>query len=293
MKLSSLKGRVPGSGIPKGTITALVFLVLYCVVRGLYHYYDQTEILYFNKKDWIPIDSDEFRSPVIVYSEEIAKPTFDPMNVDENTLIRAGLKPYLAKRWIKFRNAGGKIRSRADLLKIYGIDSNWVAKANLVFKPESASPSKREFREVKSYLNQNLVKQEPIDVNKADSISLLKLPGIGPVLSHRIINFREHLGGFINSEQFFQVYGLAGKESQLFDKIYIGPISRKIRINDDSEEQLAHHPYISKKLANLICRYRKQHQQIHNIEELKKLPILNDSILGKLIPYLTFEKLPE
>tara|TARA_B000000565_G_scaffold249365_1_gene220690 strand:- start:67 stop:222 length:156 start_codon:yes stop_codon:yes gene_type:complete len=35
-----------------------------------------------------------------------------------------------------------------------------------------------------------------IELNKADAQDLLVLPGVGPVLSQRIVRFREALGGF-------------------------------------------------------------------------------------------------
>ncbi len=48
----------------------------------------------------------------------------------------------------------------------------------------------------------------PIDINKADTLTLQQLPGIGSKLANRIVLFRKKLGGFESVEQVRRVYGL-------------------------------------------------------------------------------------
>jgi DNA uptake protein ComE-like DNA-binding protein len=45
-----------------------------------------------------------------------------------------------------------------------------------------------------------------IDINTADSTTLLGIDGIGPKLAHRILLRRKELGGFKNYTQVWQVY---------------------------------------------------------------------------------------
>ena len=46
------------------------------------------------------------------------------------------------------------------------------------------------------------VQEKPkLELNSCDSLSLVALPGIGPVLSVRIIKYRNLLGGFAAVEQ--------------------------------------------------------------------------------------------
>ena len=47
-----------------------------------------------------------------------------------------------------------------------------------------------------------------IELNKADAQDLLVLPGVGPVLSQRIVRFREALGGFRDIDDLYDVFGL-------------------------------------------------------------------------------------
>lgn len=48
--------------------------------------------------------------------------------------------------------------------------------------------------------------REKINLNTADSLALIALPGIGKGLSHRILVRRRQLGKFANMEQVLEVY---------------------------------------------------------------------------------------
>ena len=50
--------------------------------------------------------------------------------------------------------------------------------------------------------------QRPLDLNQASAEEWAQLPGIGAVLSRRIVKFRDALGGFASLNQLHQVYGL-------------------------------------------------------------------------------------
>jgi competence ComEA-like helix-hairpin-helix protein len=51
-----------------------------------------------------------------------------------------------------------------------------------------------------------------IEINKADSLELLKLPGIGPVLAGRIIACRDSIGKFNNAGDLLKVKGIGDKK---------------------------------------------------------------------------------
>jgi competence protein ComEA len=54
----------------------------------------------------------------------------------------------------------------------------------------------------------------PIDINKASKEKLQMLPGIGPTLAERIIQYREKHGGFKRIEEIKQVRGIGEKTFQ-------------------------------------------------------------------------------
>ncbi|MDH3463022.1 MAG: helix-hairpin-helix domain-containing protein, partial [Acidimicrobiia bacterium] len=47
-----------------------------------------------------------------------------------------------------------------------------------------------------------------IDINRADAAELETLPGVGPVLAARIVDYRESVGGFESIEDLLQVAGI-------------------------------------------------------------------------------------
>lgn len=51
----------------------------------------------------------------------------------------------------------------------------------------------------------------PVDVNKIDFKGLLEIPGIGPVLARRIIDYRKKRGGIIHIDELLRVKGIGPK----------------------------------------------------------------------------------
>src|SRR5664280_2201728 len=91
-------------------------------------------------------------------------------------------------------------------------------------------------------------KKVSIDINSGDSATLVRLPGIGPVLSARIIKYRRLLGGFARIEQLKEVYGLPEETYELIknrisaDSTFIS----RININEAGYKELCHIRYLEK-----------------------------------------------
>lgn len=56
--------------------------------------------------------------------------------------------------------------------------------------------------------------QDPIDLNQATAQQLTQLPGIGPALAKRIVEFREQHGPFTRVEDLMKVRGIGEKSFQ-------------------------------------------------------------------------------
>ena len=54
----------------------------------------------------------------------------------------------------------------------------------------------------------------PVDINKASAADLSKVPGIGPSLAKRIVDFREKNGAFGRVEDLVKVQGIGEKSLQ-------------------------------------------------------------------------------
>jgi competence protein ComEA len=128
-----------------------------------------------------------------------------------------------------------------------------------------------------------------LEINSADSTDLLKINGIGPVFSRRIIKYRNMLGGFYKVEQLKEVYGINNERYNSLHNYFLVDTTKIIRINlnNCSLFDLEKHPYISTFEAKAIIHYRKFKKSIQNINELKVNQLLSDSSYNKVSHYLT------
>ena len=130
-----------------------------------------------------------------------------------------------------------------------------------------------------------------IELNTADTTTLMLLHGIGPTFANRIVRYRERLGGFVDEEQLLEVYGVT---PNLLDHI-----ASHLTVNADSVhrfsldtialKQLVKHPYIEYYQARDIVRLRDRGQHFRSVDDLRAVPSMSDSTLRRLLPYLVFE----
>ncbi len=215
---------------------------------------------------------------------------FDPNIATATTLIQMGIPAHIAARLIKYRESGGKFRTKNDLMKIYGFRvQDFERLLPYIDLPENLPEFKK-----KEFVPFSSEEKEPIalmfDVNRADTAQLKKINGIGAVLSSRIIKYRDLLGGFIDKQQYQEVYGLSdevveklNKSTQIEDNFQ----QQLINVNKASAEDLAAHPYINYKLAKVIVAYRSQHGLFLDLEDLKNIKLVGENEYNKISPYLT------
>lgn len=215
---------------------------------------------------------------------------FDPNTISQQEWIDLGLKPFLAQRIEKYIQKGGKFKIKSDLKRIYGFnDSDYQLLKSYILLPDTISYNKNI---PDNSFKKNPEKQffKPIDINLADSIELIKLPGIGTVLAARIVKYRNKLGGFHSINQLMEVYGLKPEAIQnLEPKITINLNTFvKVDINNLTFKDLAKHPYVGYRNAKLISAYKNQHGKFTSETELLKVKEIDNEKITKLLPYLEF-----
>jgi len=133
-------------------------------------------------------------------------------------------------------------------------------------------------------------KMPVIELNSCDSADLVALPGIGPVLSVRIIKYRRLLGGYVSVNQLKEVYGLP---PETFDLISSGLTAdtlsvRRIGVNEAEFSELIRHPYFTRNEVNAILKFRELEGRISGVNEMVKNNLISAETAAKIKKYLSF-----
>jgi competence protein ComEA len=234
---------------------------------------------------------------------------------DPNTLTYAewealGLRERTIRVILHYREKGGRFRMPDDLGRIWGLPpKDYQRLKPYVRIPQHsgshaiapASSGQREFvhrdplSDSATHTKAGGGKKDwlasfgsrAIEVNQADSLAWLALPGIGEKLASRILRFRERLGGFCSVDQVAETWGLPDSTFQLIRPRLVlqTAATRKIPLNTAPEDQLRQHPYIRFRLARVIIRYRQEHGPFNSLDDLKRIALVTDSLYAKLAPY--------
>jgi len=120
----------------------------------------------------------------------------DPNFADETELRRLpGIGPAKAAAMVRDRRENGPFRSLEDLERVAGLGKKSVSRL-APYLALTAEPT--------SSLQQRLL----VDLNRAEVEDLVRLPGIGPELAARIVEFRDRSGGFRHVDDLLAVPGI-------------------------------------------------------------------------------------
>lgn len=205
---------------------------------------------------------------------------FNPNNLPARQWLQLGFNDKQIAIIKNYESKGGHFYRRQDLKKIYGVTDT-------------------DYRRVEPYINipdegftsNKLPAGETIELNSADSAKLTKVHGIGPAFAQRIAEYRKRLGGFLNKEQLKEVYGIdSDRYHDIQNQLTLNPSSvTKIDVNHVDFESLRKFPYLTNKQTNAIIQYRTQHGNYRSIMDMGQIAILDEVILRKIEPYLSFK----
>lgn len=171
-----------------------------------------------------------------------------------------------------------------DLLLADSLAALYFAQSDSFSKREANRPDYQSPRRV----------VERIDMNRADTADFARLPGIGAVLSRRIVKYRSLLGGFVEKRQLLEVYGI---DSQLYRRcipyLRVDTLSVvKLDVNRDSFGRFLRHPYLEAADVELLFQYRKQQGTIDSLSEIRH-HVWSDSLYFVMQPYISVVPLSE
>lgn len=220
---------------------------------------------------------------------------FDPNTADSATFVKLGIKPYIAKNILKYRNKGGKFKSTESFAKVYGITPEKFEelKPYISIKEDNRKISKdnKEDRNPATSLDSDKKQNIILELNSADTAELRQIKGIGTSFAKRIVGYRKVLGGYYSVEQLKEVYGIKPEMYEQIRSSFTVNSSdiHKINVNTASIERLKSHPYIKTfQRARDIYEYRRKKVKLKSMDDLKELSTFTDDELKKLGHYLVF-----
>jgi len=204
---------------------------------------------------------------------------FDPNITTDSEFLRLGFSDKQIVTIRKYLDKGGVFRDKSDFFKMRVISENqktiladWIVIESI----QKAEPK-----------GKVTLKTSTIEINIADSIQLKQLPGIGSVLSKRIVKYRDLLGGFYSVSQLKEVYGLSEETISLIEgkvKVDVSQI-KKLDVNFADANELSRHPYLKKNLASKIVKFRTKNGSISDLAILRDSMILNIDEYNRIKPY--------
>lgn len=267
-------------------VLCAIILILFIVRLSINHFIEPKSALVadFSKTDLSKLKNANLKADSIPQEKETVLFVFNPNTVNKEQLLQLGFKEKTANTFLKYRSKGAVFKNKEDVKKVYGISEDLYAAIEpyIFIEGENRNEIKSESKE------QPIAKKEfkVIELNSADSISLLPLPGIGGAYAKRILKYRSLLGGFYSTEQLKEVYGFTDT-LYLSIKNYVrvdASLVSKIDMNTENFKALNAHPYISYEDTKAIFNWRRKNGAVKTKEQVKE--IVGEETFKKIEAYL-------
>ena len=184
---------------------------------------------------------------------------FNPNTVSVEDLQRLGFSLKQAQSIENYRLKGGRFHRPADFAKSFVV-------ADTVFQ------------RLAPYIDIPL-----LDINQADSVAFLALPGIGPYFAGKMVSYRRRLGGYSSPEQLLEIYRFDQEKLDGLRDLITCSEPEPFALWTLPEADLARHPHISKAEAHGIVLYRQHNRaEACTLEGLQKAGVLSEEHAGKL-----------
>ena len=222
---------------------------------------------------------------------------FDPNTADSTQLLRLGLQPWQVRNIYKYRAKGGRYHRPEDFSKLYGLTKGYYDRLLPFIKIADEYKLMSDIPQVKVAKNDTVAKGlyqeklkegETVELNKADTTLLKKVPGIGSYYARRIVEYRKRLGGFVSVGQLSELKDFPEGLERWFvvSSIELEPIY----INKLSIDALRRHPYLNFYQAKVIVEHRRKYGPIKKLQSLSLYEEFSSSDLERLQQYVNYDE---
>ncbi len=278
----------------KSQRSGIIFLVLLCVMfQSAYFLIDFKSSTNDSKEkqEWLAFQT-EIDSLKQIKRDYIPKIyPFNPNFITDFKGQKLGMSVSEIDRLLAFRKTNKYVNTPEDFQKVTKISDSLLNTMVPYFKFPDWVTNKKEFKsKYKSFEN----KKEKIvilDINQATKEDLIKVYGIGPALSDRILKLKDLLGGFVSMEQMNDIWGLSPEVVENLNKnfkVSVLPKVNKVDINNASIKELMLFPYFKYALAKAIVTYRSMNGDFKNNADLTKINGFPNEKLNVISLYLYF-----
>lgn len=183
---------------------------------------------------------------------------FDPNTASSEEFQRLGFSEKQAASILNYRNKGGRFRRPSDFAKSFVVSDSV-------------------FRRLEPYID-----IPKIDINTADSLELITLPGIGGYFASKIIQYRTRLKGFSYPEQLMDIKNIDSERFESFCDLITCSLPEPYELWSLAADSLRKHPYIEESADAIILFKENTDVSQWKIESLHSEGILSDENSEKL-----------
>ncbi len=259
----------------KSQRSGIFLLVLLCVICQFAFFY--LEPSSYKEKDsekqkWISLQTtvDSLKVEKQNYIPKVYP--FNPNFITDYKGSKLGMSFAEIDRLLNFRKTNQYVNSASEFQKVTQVSDSLLNAISPYFKfPEWVND--RKSNNFKPFVKKT-EKIVMLDINQATKEDLIKIFGIGPALSDRILKQKEILGGFVSMKQMGDIWGLSPEVIFSLNehfKVATLPKIKKIDINNSSIKELMLFPYFKYTLAKAIVTYRSMNGNFKNSEDLTKI----------------------
>ena len=225
-----------------------------------------------------PISQEHKSQPLVITPDE-------PFLIDTASvkyLARWGMSERQAEVLVRYRDASGGIFDKEQLSRCYVVSEEVAERMAryVVFTPHEKVHAEPE----------TAPEPQRVEINTADSLTLISINGIGAKSAAEIIKYRTLLGGYYSVEQLRELKSITESNfEKILPKIWCDSfVISKIDINFARSLELERHPYISARALRRIVKQRQLKGGWTKIEEMIDDDILSEEEAERLAPYLRF-----
>lgn len=218
---------------------------------------------------------------------------FNPNFITDFKGYKLGMSVAEINRLLAFRKTNKYVNSAQEFQNVTKMSDSLLNAIAPYFKFPDWVTNKKNSNYV-DYKSKSFDKKEKIivlDINQASQEDLIKVYGIGPGLSERILKEKAKFGSFVSMEQMKDIWGLSAEVIENLNKYFkitTQPNVKKLKINEASVKELMQFPYFRYALAKEIVTFRSMKGEIRNIEDLIKIKDFPADKIKIIALYLEF-----